>query len=213
MKLTGESKLFAGLFVGTALIVGIAAILLSQPPKPIPREELVVSATRTHGPRDAKTWLVEFSDFQCPSCRRFADAVDQLAVKHPDTLLIAYRHYPLPYHAQARTAALAAEAAGDQGKFWEMGTALFRDQDTWSGSDASASAFITAKAQSLGLEPASFSASLKDPRHVAHIDEDIAMGDRIRLKGTPTFYLNGLPLTLSTPENLIRDVEAAIGKN
>jgi len=132
MKLTSESKFFIGIIAVTAFIVITAVILLSQPQKPIAKEELIPASALTRGNKDAKTWLVEFSDFQCPACKAFTIVVDELAAKYPDTLFIAYRHFPLPQHSLAQKAAIAAEAAAAQGKFWDMKKLLFADQNTLS---------------------------------------------------------------------------------
>ncbi|PYK23022.1 MAG: hypothetical protein DME59_18330 [Verrucomicrobia bacterium] len=84
------------------------------------------------GNPDAPVTLEEFGDFQCPPCGQFAGFVEELLKEYDPRLRVVFRNLPLPNHEHAREAALAAEAAGFQGKFWEMHDALYREQETWS---------------------------------------------------------------------------------
>jgi len=200
MKFTSETKLFLGIILLTVGIIMGAGILFSIPPKPIPKSELISPHTNITGNPSAKTWLVEFSDFQCPACKAFAGTVDTLSKKFPGDLSIAYRHFPLPQHQQAREAAIVAEAAERQGKFWDMAHLLFANQETLS--DASYASF----ASTLTLDPVRFAADRKSASIAAHIDEDIAYGTTLGIDATPTFFLNGVKLTVAIPSDLEKAV-------
>jgi len=204
MKLTDESKLFAGIIGVTLAIIVIAVVALSQPVKPLEKSELIPEKTNIHGNAKAKTWLVEFSDFQCPACRTFETSVEALVKKYPQDLMVAYRHFPLPQHPFARDAALVAEAAGIQGKFFEMGSFLFKMQDTL-GEELFASA-----AAELTLDMARFTKDRTEASLSSRVTADSDYGNRIGVNATPTFYLNGLKLDVGTPEELTKAVESAI---
>jgi protein-disulfide isomerase len=204
MKLTSESKLFAGIIGITLVIIVIAVVALSQPAKPIAKNELILSTTHTRGNINAKTWLVEFSDFQCPACKTFETAVETLSKKYPDALMLGYRHFPLPQHPLSRDSALVAEAAGVQGKFFEMGSLLFKNQER-----LSEEVFASA-ASELKLDMALFTKNRTEASLAALVTADVDYGNQIGINATPTFYLNGLKLEANSPEELTTAIEAAI---
>ncbi len=207
MKLTGESKILLGILVATVAIIGSAVFFYNKPtppPKPIARDALVTSDANRIGNASASAYLVEFSDFQCPACRAFAPVVETLATSYGDRLLIVYRHYPLSQHAFAKPAAMAAEAAGEQGKFWEMATLLFANQDRLS------TAPWGALADDLKLDRTKFDAAMNSDALKAKIDRDETTAIGLNLSGTPSFFLNGVKLTVTNPIELKKTVEEAI---
>lgn len=206
MKLTSETKLFIGIFAFTAIIIAIAMIIMTRPAKPIAKELLILPTTHTKGPKDAPVWLVEFSDFQCPACKAFSGVVTDLSKKYPDKLLIAYRYFPLDIHPQSVPAAIAAESAGKQGKFWEMEQMLFANQDRFSN------ALYTELATQLGLNVDAFTASIQDPATKQVVTNDTTYGNSIGISATPTFFLNGVKLSLLAPADLTKEVEKIILK-
>jgi len=204
MKLTSETKLFIGIFAATAIIIAIAMVIMTKPAKPLDKEVLLQNAAHTLGPTDAPIWLVEFSDFQCPACAQFYPIVKQLTETYKDSLLFVYRNYPIPSHVMAIPAARAAEAAAKQGKYWEMHDALFTGQAYLSDT------FIASEAARLGLIMDTFTQDIKSQTIQSRIDEDINVGTRIGISATPTFYLNGTKLQLTTINDLVVAVENAI---
>jgi len=207
MKLTGESKVLLGILAATVAIIGAAVFLFNKPtppPTPLAREELVAPDSFSIGNASASAYLVEFSDFQCPACRAFAPAVDELVTKYPDKLLFVYRHFPLAKHEFAKPAAMAAEAAGQQGKFWEMGKLLFENQDKLSGS------LWANLADELKLDRTKFDAAMKSETLKAKIDRDEIAAIRLGLPGTPSFFLNGVRLEVASPLDLKTAVEKVV---
>src|SRR3989344_2713566 len=85
------------------------------------------------GNRDAQVVLIEYSDFQCPACAFYYPLLKNLTEEFGDKIAMVYRHFPLPNHQNAKPAAYAAEAAGRQGKFWEMHDMVFENQEEWQG--------------------------------------------------------------------------------
>jgi protein-disulfide isomerase len=156
------------------------------------------------GPADAPITIVEFSDFECPFCRRAGPVVKELLRRYPEQVRIVYRHLPLEsIHARARPAALASACAEDQGRFWEFHDAVF------AGSDALADSDLRAHAEAVGLDLARYDACLEQGTHQARIDADIAAAREIGISGTPAFLVNGVLLTGAQP---IEAFERAIAR-
>ncbi len=205
-NLTSESKFFLSIFLGSALLLVGAAFVLSRPtPKVvIPKETLIPNNAHTIGSSSASAYLVEFSDFECPACGTFEPTVKSLTTKYADRLLFSYRHFPLPQHIEGQPAAMAAEAAGQQGKFWEMHTLLFKNQKSLS------STIYTELAKELNLDLKAFEKDRKDSSLSAIISADTDSGTSIGVNATPTFFLNGVKLELADPSDLVRAVENAL---
>lgn len=207
MKLTGESKLLLGILAVSVAIIGGAVFFFSKPaplPIPIAKEALIASDSYTTGNASASAYLVEFSDFQCPACRAFAPVVDELVAKYSDKLLFVYRHYPLSQHTFAKPAAMAAEAAGQQGKFWEMNKLLFENQDRFSDAP------WTELADQLKLDRTKFDVALNAQTLKDKIDRDETAAIALKLPGTPSFFLNGVRLEVASPLDLKNAVEKAV---
>ena len=204
MKLTTESKLFLGIVLVTGLIITIAMIIMNRPAKPVAKDVLLQNAVHTLGPKDAAVWLVEFSDFQCPACGQFYPVVKQLTEKYSTSLFFVYRNYPLSIHSMAMPAARAAEAANNQGKYWEMHDALFTNQPSLS------TEFIASEAAALGLQKDTFTTDMQSTSVSDIIKNDTTLGDSLGIDATPTFYLNGQKLTLTTLSDLTDAVDQAI---
>ncbi|MCG3111738.1 MAG: thioredoxin domain-containing protein [Candidatus Manganitrophus sp. SB1] len=146
------------------------------------------------GNPNAPVTLVEYSDFQCPSCGTYFPLLKELNSEFDDRLRIVYRHYPLGFHAHAELAAQAAEAAGKQGKFWQMHDLIFRQQKDWSEKVGSARALFIGYARDLGLDMARFEADLDSKEVRQAVDADRRSGDRLGVDSTPTFFLNGVKI-------------------
>ncbi|MBI3385714.1 thioredoxin domain-containing protein [Candidatus Gottesmanbacteria bacterium] len=206
MRLTSESKFLLGVLLVTVLIIGGAFWLFSKPTKPIGKDVLAPPTAHTFGNPAAKTYLVEFSDFQCPACGAFEPAVENMLNKDKDKFLFVYRHFPLPQHEQAVPAAHAAEAAGKQGKFWEMHNLLFANQSTLS------SDLYTSLAKQLNLDMTQFTADMQASDVVNLVNGDVSVGNSIGIDATPTFFLNGTKINPVNPADLQSLVETAINK-
>lgn len=144
--------------------------------------------------------LIEYSDMQCPACRAYYPVVKRVAEELGTKVQVVYRNYPLErIHKNARLAATSAEAAGKQGKFWEMHDMLFDNQEAWSES-SEAKKLIVGYAASLKLSLEQFEKDLADDAIKKKINTDLDGGTAVGVGGTPTFYLNGKKLE-STPPN------------
>ncbi len=161
----------------------------------------------TKGPSTAKVKITEYADFQCPSCAFMAPTVAELLAKYPNDIELTFKHFPLTkIHARALLAAKASEAAGKQGKFFEMHDKLFAGQSTWS-SNSKAEEIFVGYATELGLDVDQFKIDLKNEEIAAKIRSNMAEGTKNDVQGTPTFFVNGLKV--ENP-SLVTSVEAAL---
>jgi len=137
------------------------------------------------GPARAPVTIVQFSDFQCPYCSRVEPTMKQIEQAYPKEVRVVWKHQPLPMHPEAMPAALAAEAAREQGKFWEMHQKLFDNQRA-----LSAGAY-EGFAREVGLDLGRFKAAMADPKLKARVEADQQLANKVGASGTPTFFVNG----------------------
>ncbi len=162
-------------------------------PDPAATYKVEVGDAQAIGPDTALVTIVTWSDFQCPFCKRVAPTVDQLRKDYGADLRVVFKHNPLSFHTSARPAAIAAEAAGKQGKFWEMHDKLFENNR-----DLSEKNFIS-WAKELGLDVKQFKRDLDDPTIARRVDNQQAEGNRLGARGTPAFFVNGRFLSGAQP--------------
>lgn len=138
------------------------------------------------GPDDAAVTLVEYGDYECPYCGMAHPVVKRIRRELGSQLRFAFRNFPLAEaHPHAQTAAQAAEAAGAQGRFWEMHDAIFEHQDALEVED------LLRYAGSLGLDTAQISRDLEAGTYTKRVRDDFRSGVRSGVNGTPTFFVNG----------------------
>lgn len=155
------------------------------------------------GPRDAAVTLVEFADFECPACARFAMALDSVRATFPQDLSVRFRHYPLSQHVRAYSAALAAECANEFGRFEAFHEFMFRDPQT----------AATLSWEQIGDEAGipdrrTFAKCIEEQRYAGRVIADTIAGHSLPIEGTPTFLVNdklyvGAP-PAKTLEHIIR---------
>lgn len=142
------------------------------------------------GNPEAEVTLVEYSDFQCPACGAYYPVVKQVMEEYGDQIRFEYKHFPLPMHQYAMQAAVAAEAAGQQDKFFEYHDLLFENQETWSQSATPNVLFID-YAEQLDLDMDQFRRHMNSTLLRDKVREDQAEGRDRNITATPTFFLNG----------------------
>jgi len=155
-------------------------------PDPARAYNLPPGTSPTKGPADASITIVEFSDYQCPFCARSEPLVKEALAAYPTQARLVYKHFPLTsIHPQAMTAALAAVAAQQQGKFWEMHEKLFANQHNLAPEQ------IKQYAGEIGLNLAKFEADMQSDQVKAQVQEDVQLAQRVGVRGTPTIFVNG----------------------
>jgi len=148
---------------------------------------------RTKGPADAKILLTEFSDFQCPSCNYARPPIEALLKQYDGKVRLLFRHFPLQMHSRARDAAVAAECAGRQGKFWPVHDALFDHQRAWPDAPDPWVLF-NGYAKAAGADMAAFNACVSGGEALAAIERDVREGDAWQVQSTPTLFVGHKPL-------------------
>jgi protein-disulfide isomerase len=165
------------------------------------------------GNPDAPVTLEEYGDFQCPPCGMFAAFLQQLEKEYDSRLRVVFRNFPLAMHEHAREAALAAEAAGLQGHFWEMHDVLYREQDTWSKAPNVRELFES-YAGMIGLDLDRFRKDVDGEKAKARVETDRQRGESLGIKITPTLFINNQPLDPKekNPEGIRAEINAALAK-
>lgn len=175
--------------------------LASRPPSetgPVVAVDSVNIDDWIKGNRDAKVVLIEYSDFQCPACAFYYPLLKKFSEEFGDKIAIVYRHFPLPNHQNAKPAAYAAEAAGKQGKFWEMHDIIFDSQKDWKDRRNADEIFIN-YAQTLNLNIDQFKTDFASKEIRKKVEGAYQNGIGLGLNSTPTFFLNGKKL--ANPRN------------
>ena len=165
----------------------------------------LVGDSPARGAADDKLVLVEFSDFQCPYCRRAFDTVQKFMADHGQEVRLVYKHLPLAeLHPEAANAALAAWAAQRQGKFWEFHDKMFKAQDRLGET------YYVGVAKDLGLDLARFDADRKSEAAMKAINADLELARSLGIDATPQFLLNGQPITGAAPREEFEKVLAKV---
>ena len=141
----------------------------------------------SQGPATAPIILVQYGDYECPYTRLSTTVVRAIQQQLGEQLRFVYRNFPLTeIHPHALHAALAAEAAAAQGKFWQMHDYIFHHQHTLADAD------LEQFAEAVGLDLQQYARAMAEHRALARIEEDVAGGERSGVQGTPTFFINGV---------------------
>jgi protein-disulfide isomerase len=171
---------------------------------------LVAEPLHVRGDPGAPVTLEEFGDFQCPSCATAAEVIGKLEQDYGPRLRVVWRNFPLAMHAHALEAALAAEAAGLQGRFWEMHDLLYKNQAVWSNA-SDVRTFFNMYARSLGLDAERFAKDSNSDEVKARIFWEGQQGVSRGVKNTPTLFINDRELGHPfSPEHLRVEIDAAL---
>lgn len=179
---------------------------------PIPLPSAITSEDWTKGNPEAVVTIVEYSDLQCPTCAYFNPIVNRIIEEYGDQVYFAYRHFPLSTHPNSQESARAAEAAGKQGKFFEMANILFAKQSEWGLLPNPQDAFVS-YAESIGLDTDQFTVDYNSSEVKDLVQADLTSATRAGLRGTPTFFLNGEEIGLPQGyDGFASVVEAALAQ-
>ena len=173
------------------------------------QQAMVQGATVVKGNPGAKVTIVEFSEYQCPYCARYAnDTLIQIMNTYGDNIYYVWRDLPLGFHQNAVPAALAARCAGDQGKYWEMHDQLFINQADWTKEENPQTTFAN-YALAIGLDVNQFTTCVQNQTFKSEIENDLQLGRQLGVQATPTFFINGQKVAGAHPFEVFK---AAIEK-
>jgi protein-disulfide isomerase len=178
--------------MGAGRPAGAPPVAAPPPAAAEPRDVSTADAPR-RGTENALVSIVEFSDFQCPFCSRAYPTIQQVLKEYSSDVALYFRHYPLPFHNDARLAHQAALAAGRQDRFWQMHDLIFENPRDLSREK------LVEHAKALELDADRFAVDLDDPELTAKIDRDLADAEQLGVTGTPTFFINGHEIAGAQP--------------
>ena len=167
--------------------------------------------TPVRGPAQAPVTLEEFGDFQCPPCGMISGPLLEIEKDYGPKLRVIFRNFPFPNHQHALEAAYAAEAAGLQGRYWEMHDLLYKEQANWSNAPDAKQLFVS-YAKILGLEMDRFETDMAGPTAKARVTADQERGKSLGVIATPSIFINnlGLPPKSLNPTALRAAIEEAL---
>lgn len=218
--MSSETKILAIIgFITMLLIVG-GIVLFNRSGEPsetgeerVDQSILVREDSHQIATASASVYLVEFADLQCPACQAAHPVVKQVIAEYRDKVNYVYRHFPLSGHQNALPAAQAAEAAGEQGKFWEMQDLLYQKQTDWENADKPLEIFQT-YAQSLNLDSDRFTQDFQSGKYKDLINKDKADALAAGVNATPTFFVNGKKLRgVPTAATLKKMIDQALAES
>jgi protein-disulfide isomerase len=229
------------IIIGAVLLIGSASALLlfrskysSTPLKIVPGKP-GAEPSHVRGPANARVTLEEFGDFQCPPCGKLADTLLKVEHDYGTSVRVVFREFPLPMHEHAQTAACAAEAAGLQGRFWEMHDLLFQNAlTTWAKESArpfirvipapnaspdenavGVRAIFSGYAKTLGLDVERFKKDIDSEEVKARIKSDQERATSIGVDRTPILFVDGVQIPFSSfnVDALHAAIDAALSGN
>ena len=169
------------------------------------RQSIDITGAPVLGKADAPVTLVIFSDFQCPYCKKVQPLIKQLLEHNRNTLKVVFKHLPLPMHNEAEPAALAAIAAQNQGKFWQMHDALFAARPLTAEK-------IEQAARKIGLDMARFKKDMNSPKTRQRLARDMMDARRAEVSGTPTLFINGRRVTNRSEQVIQQMIDQEVRK-
>jgi protein-disulfide isomerase len=185
---------FLAFIVIIAVIAGISSsgTVAPQPGFQSTKTAAISSADWVTGNKNAKVSVIEYGDFECPACGAYEPIFQQLEKDYASNVEFVFRNFPLPQHSNAPITAQAAEAAGLQGKYWQMHDLLYQKQAEWSNEPGNTivAKYLDVYAQSLGLDVTKFNADMNSSAVQQKIQNDVATGDAAQVDHTPTFFVN-----------------------
>ncbi len=164
-----------------------------------PKVEVAIGDAPVKGDPDAPVTIVEFSDYQCPYCKRSQATLKRIAEKYPGKIRMVFKDFPLAFHNRAMPAAQAARCAGEQEKFWEFHDKLFSSSGLTDDD-------LKGYAEELSLDAAAFDTCFKSNKYASAVSADMSQGKSLGVTGTPAFFVNGRFLSGAQPVDAFSEI-------
>ncbi len=212
----GKMIAIMGLISAVMLVGGVLMFTKAEQakpePKPVDQSRLVKDDSYKTASASAQVTIVEFADFQCPGCAESAPIMKQVVKEYGGKVNLVYRHFPLNQHKNAFVSAEAAEAAGVQGKFWEMAEMLYARQQSWENEKNPLDMF-TGYAKELNLDESKFREFVQKKQAEDKVKRDQSDGFIVGVNSTPTFFVNGYRIGDRSLEGFRGYIEEALQKS
>jgi protein-disulfide isomerase len=207
------------ILLAVAVAAGAAVFLNRQPDQSVAAANSargpadIKGGIHFRGPENAEITLVEFGDYQCPSCGAYHPFVKEILNRYPKQVRLEFHHFPLiSIHPNSLAASKAAEAAGEQGHYWEMHDALFEYQSQWAGQPDPKPIFA-AIANRIGINGTILIQAMDNPRLQERILGDVEQGDKVGIQAVPTFFIKGQQVSLKLSiDDFVQVIEAHLHK-
>ncbi len=173
---------------------------ISLPYPDLPSIDVSRDDDAVRGDPNAPVTIIEFSDYQCPYCKRNKETMDKIHETYGDKVAFVFRDFPLSFHKNARKAAEAAECAGEQGKYWDFHDYLFEHQDKLDVDG------LKDAAKTLGLNTQAFNQCLDSGAMAAEVAGDMKAGEALGIKGTPMAFVNGKMVNGARPFDSFKQI-------
>lgn len=212
MRVAAKPLIAAAAVLVVVILAGLIYFLIDRAQTPDPGSASVIrsdSHVLDDGGADAVT-VVEFLDFECEACGAYYPVVEELREKYAGRITYAVRYFPLPGHFNSNHAAVAAEAAAQQGRFEDMYHRLFETQAEWGEAQESRAALFRDYAVELGLDMTAYDTAVADPATEERVRSDFEEGRALGVGSTPTFFVDGEPLVIERWNDLEAAIEAAL---
>ncbi len=185
-----QQQLFGGLRAGSKVKVELSA----------PRVEIEAGDNPSIGPKNAPITIIEFTDFQCPFCSRVRATINQITDEYKDKVRYVLRDFPLSFHQFAKKAHEAAHCAGDQGKYWDY------TSEIWKNQQALQIEKLKEYAKVIKLDVKKFDQCLDSGKYTKKVEENVAAGADAGAQGTPSFFINGIFLSGARPVSDFKNI-------
>ena len=169
-------------------------------------QDLPVGSSAVKGDVNAPVSIVLFDDFQCPYCAKLVPILDQVVAAYPKQVKVVFKHFPLSMHKFAQKAAIASLAARNQGKFWPLHDQLFENYNKLNDVK------IRELAESVGLDMARFDQDMANPALLQEVSNDMQLGAKAGVRGTPAVYINGRQLKDRSTNGFRQMIDAELQK-
>lgn len=202
-----------------AVVVIVGAIIALSTLRPFSASDEEVAATtpvledsshRLDVAEDGKVTMVEFLDFECEACGALYPFIEQLREEYAGRVTFVVRYFPIPSHQNSGNAAVAVEAAAQQGEFEAMYNKMFETQASWGESQESKASLFRQFAQEIGLDLAAYDAAVADPATAERVQFDFDAGRDLGVQGTPTLFVNGEKLAPESTDDIRAALDAAL---
>lgn len=166
----------------------------------------------TIGDPNSKVVVTEFGDYQCPACAAWHTFVkDTMLPKYQDKILFVFKNFPLPIHKNAKAGAYAVEAAGLQGKFWEMHNIVYENQSEWEN-ESNPNGKFEEYANRVGLNIDQWKKDRESSKIKDLVEKDTKLGEKLNLPGTPSFLVNGVLVQTKSETDLTQAIDQALAQ-
>lgn len=208
-----EYKILLSIGLGAVILAIVLFNFTSQPTTKAPLVER--TGLYVKGSPAARITVTEFADFQCPACRVANDLSNQILAAYPSDVRFVFRHFPLSGHLNAMISAQAVEAAGAQGKFWEMHDILYEKQAEWGDTVNSLSRqqvldLFKGYAEQIGLDQVAFVQAIENNAYADVINQDISAGSASGVNATPSFFVNNVLIGQPSFEAIKSEIDKAL---